>query len=86
MQLTYRGINYQRKTSKICKFDTLNTDNIQYSLKQQGFSLGKYRGALFCIPAKAILIRKILLAYKYRGVDYIKHNIKVDDFFINSDR
>ena len=59
MQLTYRGANYQHNS-----FQSRNKDTLAIA--------GKYRGVTYYISSAAFVSRQPLVAYKYRGVNYIK--------------
>ena len=59
MQLTYRGANYQLKSWHGRNADILAT-------------VGKYRGKTYYISSAALVSHQSLVAYRYRGVDYIK--------------
>ncbi|MDJ0594211.1 MAG: DUF4278 domain-containing protein [Pleurocapsa sp. MO_226.B13] len=58
MQLTYRGITYQASN---------------LSLPNSSARTGKYRGQTVNINSTVRLSRKTLVAFKYRGVDYIQY-------------
>ena len=59
MQLIYRGVNYlpQPRQRQYSDFST---------------TTGKYRGITYCISPVTVASHQSLVAYKYRGVDYIK--------------
>ena len=61
MKLTYRGANYQHQS-----FPSLNADTSAMA--------GKYRGVNCCISSAVLVSRQSLIAYKYRGVDYLKRH------------
>lgn len=76
MELTYRGTKYYYKSFQTQNYDTLGWLDRKYSTIERGFLLfGKYRGVLFYAPSPTIVSRCSLLAYKYRGVNYIKQSI-----------
>ena len=64
MQLTYRGNKYQ--------LQSLSKDN----LKNFTDVIAKYRGTNYYILPTTIECDRALIAYKYRGIDYIKENIE----------
>ena len=64
MQLTYRGNKYQ--------LQSLSKDN----LKNFTGVIAKYRGTNYYVLSTTIECDRALIAYKYRGIDYIKENIE----------
>lgn len=57
MQLTYRGMAYQ---SPAISVELLSSQT------------GKYRGQTFQMSSTVLVLRQSIVAFKYRGVDYIQ--------------